>query len=75
MGKHDQVSAAAEEARRATGGAACRRLGPLFPCDQGGPFLLAISTPRDRRSMGAGLDEWRRHPGDRRSQFPCARTW
>ena len=32
-----------------------------------------FSPPRDRRSMGAGLNQGQGHPGDRRSQFPCAR--
>ena len=55
MGKHDQVSAAAEEARRATGGAAGRGRGGRFSARRKRETVLRLLRGEDLESVSREL--------------------
>ena len=72
MGKHDQVSAAAEEARRATGGAAGRGRGGRFSVRRKRETVLRLLRGEDLESVSRELGITAARASQWRDQFLVA---
>ena len=72
MGKHDQVSAAAEETRRATGGAAGRGRGGRFSARRKRETVLRVLRGEDLESVARELGVTAARASQWRDQFLVA---